>query len=449
MTWWSRDPSHRTGVATIAAALICALAVVTGAIAADRADDAGEPLKPVTLRFVSWKADHPRAWDEAFARFADTHPHISIVRELAPHSSTAYHDLLTQKLKNRDATVDLFFMDIIWVPEFASAGWALPLDDLLSPEEQEHFLPAAMETGRYGGHVYGVPSRIDSGMLFYRADLLAKYGFAPPRTWPELITQAEAITGGERMLHPALRGYSGQFKQYEGLVCSMMEFVGGYGGHLMTPDLRHSLLSAPATLAAVEFVREQIVGRIASRAVLTYQEPESVVPFIQGNAVFHRNWPYTWEVANDPRRSKIAGKVGVVPLPRMAPDRPPTTALGGWLYAISPFSRHRREAWDFIRFISSAPLQRHFALAAGIAPSRAAVLQDEQVLEANPHFRAQLAMFHGATSRPRTPLYPAISNILQRYFSRALAYRDVNLRAEAERADAQIDRLLQIGRSAR
>ena len=78
------------------------------------------------------------------------------------------------------------------------------------------------------------------------------------------------------------------------------------------------------------------------------------------------------------------------------------TALGGWLYAISPFSQHRREAWDFIRFISSAPLQRHFALAAGIAPSRAAVLQDEQVLEANPHFRAQLAMFHGATSRPRT-----------------------------------------------
>jgi multiple sugar transport system substrate-binding protein len=196
----------------------------------------------------------------------------------------------------------------------------------------------------------------------------------------------------------------------------------------------------------VEFVRDQIVGRITSRAVLTYQEPESVVPFIQGNAVFHRNWPYTWEVANDPRRSRVAGHVGVVPLPRMAADRPPTTALGGWLYAISPFSPHRREAWEFIRFISSAPLQRHFALAAGIAPSRAAVLQDEHVLEANPHFRAQLAMFRSATARPRTPLYPAISNILQRYFSRALAYRDVNLLAEAEQADVQIDRLLSLDR---
>jgi multiple sugar transport system substrate-binding protein len=401
---------------------------------------------PITLRFVAWKADHPRAWEEAFARFSTEHPHIRIVRELAPHSSTAYHDLLTQKLRNHDATVDLFFMDIVWVPEFASAGWVLPLDDVFAPEEQQAFLPPAVETGRYHGHVYGVPSRIDSGMLFYRADLLAKYGFAPPTTWSELIRQAGVIVQGERVHHQALTGYSGQFKQYEGLVCSMMEFIGSSGGRLITADLRTSLLSSPVNLSAVEFVREQIIGNVASRAVLTYQEPESVVPFIQGNAVFHRNWPYTWEVANDPRRSRVAGKVGVVPLPGME-HHEPVTALGGWLYAISPFSEHRQEAWKFIRFISSARLQRHFALTAGIAPSRTAVLEDPEVLSANPHFRAQWSMFHHATARPRTPLYPAISNILQRYFSRVLAYRDVEVAHEAAKADRQINQLLELSRT--
>jgi multiple sugar transport system substrate-binding protein len=400
----------------------------------------------VTLRFVAWKADHPRAWDDAFAQFSSRHPHISIVRELAPHSSTAYHDLLTQKLKNQDATVDLFFMDVVWVPEFASAGWVLPLDDLFEPEEQRAFLPAAVETGRYGGHIYGVPSRIDSGMLFYRADLLAKYGFTPPRTWPELIDQADVIVQGERASHPALTGYSGQFKQYEGLVCSMLEFIGSAGGRLIATDLSASLLSSRANLSAVEFVRDHIIGKVAARAVLTYQEPQSVVPFIQGNAVFHRNWPYTWEVANDPRRSRVAGKVGAAPLPGMT-DHEAVTALGGWLYAVSPYSRHREEAWEFIRFISSAPLQQHFAMAAGIAPSRTAVLQDPDVLRNNPHFRAHLSTFHQATARPRSPLYPAISNILQRYFSRVLAYRDVDVPAEAAKADAQINRLLELGRS--
>ncbi|HJR75601.1 MAG TPA: ABC transporter substrate-binding protein [Nitrospiraceae bacterium] len=422
--------------------LILAL-VIVGGWSTHAAD---QPSTPVTLRFVAWKADHPQAWEEAFARFSIQHPHISIVRELAPHSSTAYHDLLTQKLRNHDATVDLFFMDIVWVPEFASAGWVMPLDDLFAPEEQRAFLPAAVETGRYNGQIYGVPSRIDSGMLFYRTDLLAKYGFNPPVTWPELIGQATAIVQGEHAAHPALSGYSGQFKQYEGLVCSMMEFIGSAGGRLLSTDLRMSLLSSPATLSAVGFVRQHIIGNVASRAVLTYQEPESVVPFIQGNAVFHRNWPYTWEVANDPRRSRVAGKVGVVPLPSMA-DHTPVTALGGWLYAISPFSRHQREAWEFIRFISSAPLQRHFALAAGIAPSRRTILEDEEVLRANPHFRAQLSMFPRATARPRTPLYPAISNILQRYFSRVLAYRDADVPAEAAKADAQINRLLELGRT--
>ncbi len=138
-----------------------------------------------------------------------------------------------------------------------------------------------------------MPSRIDSGMLFYRADLLTRYGFQPPTTWEELIRQADVIVEGEKKTHPAMRGYSGQFKQYEGLVCTMIEFIGSHGGSLVSEDLTKSLLSTPNDLAAVRFVRDRIIGHTASRAVLTYQEPESVVPFVQGNAIFHRNWPYT------------------------------------------------------------------------------------------------------------------------------------------------------------
>jgi len=33
-------------------------------------------------------------------------------------------------------------MDIVWVPEFALAGWVKPLDDLFASEEQQAFLPA-------------------------------------------------------------------------------------------------------------------------------------------------------------------------------------------------------------------------------------------------------------------------------------------------------------------
>ena len=407
------------------------------------ADDTVLQQPKTVLRFVSWKPDQPKVWNEAVERFTAAHPHISIVREIAPHSSTAYHDLLSQKLKNHDPTVDLFFMDVIWVPEFAAAGWALPLDEYFSPPEQAKFLPATITAGTYQGSVYGIPSRIDGGMLYYRRDLLEAYEFSPPDTWDELARQAETIVGGETANNPALRGYSGQFKQYEGLVCNMLEFIESNRGRLVAEDQRSSTLATAASLEAVRFVRDRIMRRLASQAVLMYQEQESLAVFIQGNAVFHRNWPYAWGVAHDPKRSRIVGKVGVAPLPSFRGGRS-VSALGGWLYGISGYSSHAREAWEFIKFLSSEEMQRYFAIHAGIAPSRMALFTDPTLLETRPFFRDQLPILQGTTPRPRSPLYPAVSHILQRYFSRALAFPDLDLQAEAEAADRQINRLLHL-----
>lgn len=414
--------------------------------ATDLSSGAPHPTHKVILRFVSWKPDHPRAWDDVIAQFQEAYPGISIVREIAPHSSTAYHDLLTQKLKNHDRTVDLFFMDVIWVPEFAAAGWVLPLDDFFPESERASFLPATIVTGLYQDHVYGVPSRIDAGMLYYRADLLDKYGYAPPRTWTDLVEQAETIVRGETINQPTLRGYSAQFKQYEGLVCNMLELVGSHGGSLVGERDGTSTLATPDTLAALRFAQNHLMGRVAPRALLTYQEPESLAAFVQGQTVFHRNWPYAWEVANNRDRSTIAGLVGVAPLPGTANHHGVAT-LGGWLFGISSLSAHQQEAWAFISFLSSEAVQKHFALAAGIAPSRRALYDDSALLAVHPHWRNQLAVLQSATPRPRTPVYPAVSHILQRFFSRALAYPNLNLAGEAATADEQITRLLALTRS--
>ena len=396
---------------------------------------------PITLHFVTWKADHPRAWDEAIQRFEQTHPLIHIKREIAPHSSTAYHDLLTQKLRNRDVSLDLFFMDVIWPAEFAAAGWALPLDDYFPPNEREKYLPATIASGVYRQRIYGVPSRIDSGMLYYRKDLLEQYGFSPPSTWNELVRQAQTILEGERTVPTPLRGYSGQFKQYEGLVCGMLEFVGSHNGSFLTEDGSRSNLTATESLQAVRFVREQIIQRLATPAALTYQESESLAVFLQGNAVFHRNWPYAWGLANDPQYSKIVGNVGVTTLPRFAEGKS-TSALGGWLYGISAYSRHPDEAWAFIEFMASPEMQKHFAIHASLAPSRLALYVEPEVLHANPQYKDLLPVFQTARPRPRTPVYPVVSHILQRYFSRVLAFPETDIREEAQEADRRINRVL-------
>ena len=393
------------------------------------------------LRVVTWKAEAPKVWDQAVADFERQNAGIKIVREIGPQSSTQIHDLLSQKLKNRDSRLDVFFMDTIWPAEFASAGWALPLDRYFPAAEREKFLPAPISANQYRGQIFGVPLFIDAGVLYYRKDLLERYGFDPPRLWPELVEQAKAILAGEQGLQ--LVGFSGQFKQYEGLVCNMMEFILSAGGSLWDEKRMTSALDQPAALEAVRFVRDRIIGEISHRGVLNYEEPESLALFTQGRAIFHRNWPYAWTIANEPANSRIAGKVGIAPLPSFAGAKG-VAALGGWQLGVSRFSMKPDLAWRFVAFMTSEETQKRIGLATGRAPTRTALYEDAEITGKMPQLKSLLDTFKQAVPRPTTPVYVPLSNIMQRYFSSVLALPNTDIKKRAALAARDMDRLLDL-----
>ena len=379
------------------------------------------------------------------ADFEKRNPGVRIIQEVGPHSSTQFHDLVSQKLKNRDTEMDVFVMDVVWPAEFASAGWALPLDRYFPEAEQSKFLAAPLLANRYRGRVYGVPLFVDAGLLYYRKDLLAKYNFAPPRSWPELVDQAKTILAGE--MDPLLSGFSAQFKQYEGLICNMMEYILGNGGALWDDARLVSALQQPPAVEAVRFVRDKIIGEIAARGVLAYQEPESLALFTQGKAVFHRNWPYAWRSANDPERSKVAGKVAMATLPSFPGHRGVAT-LGGWQMGVSRFSKKPDLAWRFVDFMTSPEMQKRIALATGRPPTRVALYDDPELLQKIPQLPSLLENFKRAVPRPTTPVYVPLSNIMQRYFSSALALPDTNIAERAALAARDMDRVLDLLRGA-
>ncbi len=397
--------------------------------------------KKTKIHFVTWKPNIPEAWEEVFKIFKTEYPDIDIEREMGPHSSTAFHDMLTQKLKNKSEDVDVFLMDVIWPPEFAAAGWAMPLDDVFHLSEQEHFLSGTILANTFKGKIYGVPLFIDSGILYYRKDLLEKYGFTPPKTWQEMVEQAKVIIAQEAVKGRELNGFSGQFKQYEGLVCDMMEYILGNGGEILNSEKGRSGLAEKPAIEAVRFVRENIIGNIAPVGVLTYQEPESLDIFIQGKAIFHRNWPYAWEVSNNPERSKIVGKVGISRLPHFQGNKSYST-LGGWQVGVSRYSRKKETAWIFVKFLTSEKIQKLLALKAGRAPTRKSLYEDTEILQSYPHFSAMKEVFLTAYPRPRTPLYPSVSNVLQRYFSKAISSPNINLEKEARAASEEIEKII-------
>ncbi|MBW1781832.1 MAG: ABC transporter substrate-binding protein [Deltaproteobacteria bacterium] len=419
--------------------VIILLGAVVGLCPINQAPCADEPTPIV---FLTWKPNQPEGWNRLIQRFQREHPEIRIKLQIGPHSSTEYHAIVTQRLRNRDPSVDVFLMDVIWPPEFANAGWALDLTSRFPLEEQKRFLVGPIHANTYQGRIYGVPCYLGAGLFYYRKDLLKKYNLTPPQTWEEMITKGEIILKGEG--DPRLVVYSAQFKQYEGLVCDMMEFIWSNGGGTIDRTTGQVLLDKPAAIQAVSFVRDRIIGKAAPRGVLNYEEPESLDLFTQGKAVFHRNWPYAWSVADDPKKSRVAGRIGVGRLPHF-PGHDSASTLGGWQFGINRYSRHPEAAWQFIQFMTSAQGQKILALASGLAPTRRSVYEDPLIQEKTPYLKAFLPAFEKARTRPPSPVYPMISQELQRFFSRAISEKGSDLSGMARVTSARIKRLLRLG----
>jgi multiple sugar transport system substrate-binding protein len=88
---------------------------------------------------------------------------------------------------------------------------------------------------------------------------LDKYGFTPPKTFDELLATTKAILAKEN--DPALHGFIWQGRQYEGLVCTALEFIWGNGGDVIDSTGRVAIADSPA-VEALGFMRRLLEERI-------------------------------------------------------------------------------------------------------------------------------------------------------------------------------------------
>ena len=211
-----------------------------------------------------------------------------------------------------------------------------------------------------------------------------------------------------------------QGKQYEGLVCTFLEVLAGHGGFWIDPATREVGLDRAEAIEAAGFLVDCIARQhISPPGVTTYEEEESRRLLQDGRAVFLRNWPYVWQLAQS-EGSPIRGRVGVAAMVHTAAGRPACT-LGGWGLGVSRYSRHPAEAVEFIGFATTLEAQRQFCGPSGYPPALEAAYHDPALLAADP-FLARLEVLHeDAVLRPPVPRYALASDILQRHLSAALA----------------------------
>jgi len=83
--------------------------------------------------------------------------------------------------------LDVILGDVIWTAQFAAQGWISDLSGRFTEGMRADYLPGSVEAVTYEGKIYGKPWFTDTGLLYYRKDLLEENGFSePPKTWTEL-----------------------------------------------------------------------------------------------------------------------------------------------------------------------------------------------------------------------------------------------------------------------
>ncbi|WP_227377541.1 extracellular solute-binding protein [Haladaptatus halobius] len=238
--------------------------------------------------------------------------------------------------------------------------------------EADYFETSLSTAKGPNGNLYAVPLYPDFPTMLYRKDLVEKAGYDPDgENWATNSIRWKQFSRVTRDVLDRNKnipyGFTFQASQYEGLsCCDFNEFMTSWGGayfggrkYLFGPvGKRPITVNTQPTIDSLRMIRtfmngqndevalDGYAGGIVPRAVLSWIEDTSLGPFLNGNAVMHRNWPYAILSAGD--KSAFGTDLGVMPIPYAVTEQQvkypgtggPTAALGGWHVAVNPHTKN-------------------------------------------------------------------------------------------------------------
>jgi trehalose/maltose transport system substrate-binding protein len=313
----------------------------------------------------------------------DTGIKVSVVPH--PAASDASYSQLARAFSSKSSSIDVAMLDVNWPGAFAP--YLVNLKPKLGKQSKLH-IKSIVANGTIGGKLVSMPWFSDYGILYYRTDLLKKYHYsAPPKTWADLFKMAKKIQDGERSSNPNFTGFVFQGNAYEGLTCNSLEWLASAGGgHFV--DNGKITIDNPKARTILDAMRTQI-GKITPHGVTTYQEDQTEHAFDNGDAAFARNWPYQYGIGAT-AGSKVKGKFSVTVLPHGTSGHSVGT-VGGWGLGISKFSKHKGAAIEFVRYMTSAPVEKFDAITNSNVPTIVSVAKNKAVVKKNPYLKPAIA----------------------------------------------------------
>ena len=337
------------------------------------------------ITFVGDSVGNGHVRDTALAkRFThDTGIKVSVVPH--PAASDQSYAQLARAFSSKSSSIDVAMIDVVWPGAFAP--YLVNLKPKLGKQSKLH-ISSIVANDTIKGKLVAMPWFGDYGILYYRTDLLKKYGYsAPPKTWADLFRMAKKIQDGEQKSNANFAGFVFQGNAYEGLTCDSLEWIASAGGGHFIDGGKVTIDNTKAR-QILDAMRAQI-GKVTPNGVTTYQEDQTEHAFDNGDAAFARNWPYQYGIGAG-AGSKVKGKFNVTVLPHGTTGGSVGT-VGGWQLAISKFSKHKGAAIEFVRYMTSPAVEKFDAITNSNVPTIVSVAKNKAVVKANPYLKPAIA----------------------------------------------------------
>ncbi|GAA1662592.1 extracellular solute-binding protein [Fodinicola feengrottensis] len=345
--------------------------------------------------------------------FMKANPTIKVENTLVAYE--ALHDKIVAAAPA--GTYDVVLMDCIWPAEFAKKHVVADISDKVKAlSGLSGIFPGAIQTAQYEGKYYGMPWLLDTKYLFYNTEMLQKAGIKPEQlaTWDGVKSAAQALKAKNIVKYPLI----GSWAQAEAVVCDYAALVGAFGGSFLDAAGKPAFTSGGG-LQALQFMRDLISSGLANPASAESIEDDVVKTFSQGNAAIALNWTFMYGQANDPKASKVAGKVGMLRTPAGPGGKAPGVN-GASALAITSGSQHQDAAWEYVKYLTSQSVQDKFATSS--LPIWKASYDEPAVQKAGTPAVVSVAktQLQDMILRPQVPNYNAASQQLQVDIQKAL-----------------------------
>lgn len=335
-------------------------------------------------------------------------------------STNERKELLARALRSKNSKLDLFAVDLIWVPRFAK--WAEPFPRHFAQNRNIAFLESALESCFYQDELVALPLYTDIGMMYFQRELvrtLLPDAEALSTRLMQSITWEELIAIGDKLQSKARPVYLYAGDNFEGLVCSFMELILSQDSEFFeeTPVQLNTPESRKALQLLIDLIHEY---EMTPETVTEFDEYQTNVFALENDGLFWRSWPgLLVQFQNMPAFRDKLDDIAIGAVPHFAGGQP-VSIFGGWNLMISNHSKHKKEALAFLLFFLTEQSQITMYEQGGYLPVSKNVYMDSTFISTHPEMSHYYRLLKNGVHRPYREDYTKWSDVISYYVHQAI-----------------------------